>query len=183
MYPAVKDALGFKDGKAAGFTHAAPAAAAAPAAKAAVVVDGGHGGVKSDDTGRSAPPPTPEETPARTAEADAPRPSLERKQTRTSMWSPAQREELKSNLKTLFECFATDASMTGAAALGFARGCNLIGKRTSEADISLMFARVQIGKKQTINLDRFEVPVDPTPLPWPLLTAPPHRNTNRNSAA
>ena len=66
--------------------------------------------------------------------------------------------DVKKSLSKLWTQYkGKSAGVTEEAFLAFLNDAQLIDKKLSEADAKLIFTKVKLGKKDTLNLDRFEV--------------------------
>ena len=77
--------------------------------------------------------------------------------------SAEEMEELMNKLENFFKKFCEgNEGMTATQLQKFAEECGLCDKTLSPSDTIMIFQSVKLGKKDTINFDRFQVG-------WPLI--------------
>jgi hypothetical protein len=66
--------------------------------------------------------------------------------------------ELETQLEALYEKFKDEETgVSNKALTQFASECNLLNKDLTDLDVELTFQSVKLGKKETLNFDRFKV--------------------------
>jgi hypothetical protein len=67
-----------------------------------------------------------------------------------------EKEKTTANVRLVFEHFrGTSSGIDNRTLVRFAEECGIVGGTLAAKDVDLMFARVKVGKKQELNLDRF----------------------------
>ena len=63
---------------------------------------------------------------------------------------------LHSSLEAMFHKFKDGSGIPQAGCVKFAKNTGLLDAKLSEADITMIFAGVKLGKKEELNFDRFQ---------------------------
>jgi hypothetical protein len=76
---------------------------------------------------------------------------------RLSSLSSNEMSELEAQLEVLYDKYKDEETGVSSAALTqFASECNLLNKDLKDLDVELTFQAVKLGKKETLNFDRFK---------------------------